>query len=357
MTVGFWKQAVLARPARRGGRVGIAERASDFARAASQEVRRGSRAKTVAARRAKSGSTVMVKRKENNYGKIYQHGECSYSYLNYKSHRLSPALWTISKTLAPKYYNYIDRGFVTIPDGTRDVRNLPDAPVLGQGDMTKIASMSFMGTIGGVQPSINSRFIIVGAKGNLTLQNHGESTIKFSIYDLMKKRDGTETAATQMAMGIHRISGDGTVYTNIDQSPYHSPEWRLGNVVLNRNNFCLTPGQTHYHHFDFDIHKVWDNTTTTSSPNTIYKGYTYETMVQAQGTLAMNSTALGSVSTSDARYLWTFKRELKAKFLSDNNNAGSLFDQSTIAGKGTLNSNVFNTDTGDIMNVDLDDTP
>lgn len=354
MSYSGWKS--IAQPRR----AALRPRTGPFESAMLVKALSGSRSNTRPSQRRKSGGskTVTMKKKKppvNTH--IYNHGECSFSYFKHKDHRLSPAVWGVQKDLSKKIYNYIESGRVVVADGTRDVRNLPDggAPIMGQGDLNACMAMSFIGTSGTATatPSKNSKFVCLGAKGNIALSNLGESMIKFTVWDLMKKRDGTELASTQMAMGIHRVSGDGSVYTNIDQSPYHSPEWKLNNKVLGKASFCLMPGQSHYHNYLLDYAKIWDNTLTDSSPNTIYKGWTYEPMVQAQGSLSYNGTTANNVSTADCVYIWSLKREIGAKFLPEMNNAGSLFNQSAIIAKGTMSGGkVVNTDTGVIETVD-----
>lgn len=271
-------------------------------------------------------------------------GECTDSFFKMRSHRLSGALMKVLKTVPVHTINATPAGAqVVIPDGAQDMT------VIG----TFMDNGQFDSLVSTTTSSAHSSIIAyLGGKCTAMITNHGSSTIKIKLYDVLTKRDYANGAVNAILDGVDQAGGSATSYTDIGVVPKNSPEYRCFKKTLKVTLICLAPGQTHNHHINYDVHRLWNANIAANTAEDYIGGWTLEVLAISQGVAACDSTG-ANVTTSDGQYNYIFTRQSSFKIIDRNISIHTY--SSSLPTKGSITTRLYNTDTSAVGNVDTTD--
>lgn len=297
----------------------------------------------MAKKRTKTKSKTKTITKNKPSFSVVSMGECTDSFSKIVSKKLPKSLKASLKAAPLNYTNENGGGQVAIADGEQRTATLFN--FLTNGDLDTLATAANQTGNAGIMAYL-------GGKAQLMITNHGSSTCRFLLYVVRTKRDSNGSANDKYLEGIDDTGGSATSYTDFGARPAMSYEFRLFKKVHKVVAFCLAPGQTHVHHLDYKVKKLWNPGLSTQSDQTYLKGWTVEIMLISHGVAAVDSVG-ANATTADGQYNYVWSKQHKLKSIA----AADAKTTFTVAlpTKNTITTRLYNTDTSAVGNVDVGD--
>lgn len=269
-------------------------------------------------------------------------GELKDSFSTVRKHALPPAALPALKLVPAQYWNKNFGGQITVQDGTQPCDTL--GTILDKPDMDLLNGYGQINAVSG-------RMAYLGGKASLMITNHGSSTLRFVIYVLSQRRDGASSGQVRFSEGVDDTGGSSTNYTDPGARPTMSAEFRLFKKIEAVVPFALASGQTHVHHLNYDMQRVYNSALSTNTTMAYVKGWTLEYMVSAVGVAAVDTNG-ANVTTSDGQYNWIISQRHKFKTISELPALTTW--TSTLPAKATITTRHYNPDTSAPQDVNTD---
>lgn len=210
-----------------------------------------------------------------------------------------------------------------------------------------------METAGAGAATTNSvRLFLYGAKHTLTMRNQSNTNARCVLYDIVTRRDppstGLDTPGEAWAAGMTDYGATGAASV-VGQTPFRSPEFSRLFSVKKVTTFHLEPGMTHEHIVQHKYNKLMSSVRFQNVAGTAAAGLTRQTLLVFYGTLAHESAAASTVTTSPitldymsrVEYTYGFIEKTTPSYAVTDNLVKTLTDPDAMLESGDVDANVI----------------
>nr|WAE42977.1 MAG: capsid protein [Cressdnaviricota sp.] len=179
-----------------------------------------------------------------------------------------------------------------------------------------------------------ARVLFESCYGTLEFANMDESTLNYTIYDLVAKKDiavGEGSAGDSVATNTYdptlawddgtkaETAGTANISLIPDQKPQMSQEFNSWWKIKGKSHGYLKPGQTHKHIINYKLNRMLNREVLSGAGTGALGGITHACMLVFRGSLANAvSKAANTVSYTAPAVDYIYNLSYKTKFVSDN---------------------------------------
>lgn len=267
----------------------------------------------------------------------------SFSKFFYGRRRIPKRMRQVYRTCAKNYQVINNSGRIVANSGSQAFNSV----------LTMFSTPDLNGFATNISSNKTNKFLAISCSAELMLTNQDEGNVRFVLYDIIARRDITQSNLVDPATAFkNSLADEGASNANwaaVGATPFSSDLFTQFYKILKMTHVILGAGQFHTHRVHFGLNRQFDAEQLQYTPNGI-KGATCFTCVMAYGCPYNDSVTKTSVSTGQVTLDFVSKKQYSYTWTQDNDTNFYLTNNLT---QFAVNQDILSVATGTPLTPDV----
>nr|WAE42454.1 MAG: capsid protein [Cressdnaviricota sp.] len=249
-------------------------------------------------------------KKSLNQKAIHEGTGGSFSKFFYGRRRIPKRMRAVYKNCAKNYQVINNSGRLTANSGSQSFNGI----------LTMFSTADLTGFSTNISANKTNKFLAMNCSAELMLSNQDEGNCRIVLYDVICRRDITQSNISDPANAFKNSladeGGSNANWSSVGTTPFASDLFTQFYKVLKITHIILGAGQFHTHRVHFGLNRQFDNEQLQYTPNGI-KGATCFTVAMIYGAPYNDSTTKTQVSTGQVTVDFVSKKQYSYTWVQD----------------------------------------